>query len=67
MKKFMACALSTCMVAATLVGCEKTPAVEPGTDPVDPGQKPAVTEPKDKTIELWAFTDEVPKMVVSGS
>ncbi|MBO4311043.1 MAG: carbohydrate ABC transporter substrate-binding protein [Lachnospiraceae bacterium] len=65
MKKFMACALSTCMVAATLVGCEKTPAVNTGDggNNGDGDNKPAVSEPKDKTIELWAFTDEVPKMV----
>ena len=42
MKKFMACALSVCMVAATLVGCTGGAAKN--------------------TINLWAFTDEVPGM-----
>ena len=68
MKKFMACALSVCMVAATLVGCEGSTPVTPA-DPADPAD-PVVTDPADPadpvgtkgTINLWAFTDEIPKM-----
>ena len=67
----MACALSACMVAATLVGCDKggtttttTPAPsgdgDTTTTAADPAPAPADGK---KVIELWAFTDEVPKMV----
>lgn len=67
MKKFMACALSVCMVAATLVGCETTTTPTPA-DPTNPSD-PVETDPADPVvgtskgvINLWSFTDEVPKM-----
>jgi len=70
MKKFMACALSTCMVAATLVGCDGTTPVTPvdtGDDTGSTTATPDTTEIKVENavgeINLWAFTDEVPGMV----
>ena len=70
MKKFMACALSTCMVAATLVACEPS---NPGTTPADPGTPsdpgtPAtpvepgetfepIAAPTDGTYGDWAITE----------
>ncbi len=71
MKKFMACALSACMVAATLVGCDKggTTTTTPDTSTGDGDTTATAADPAPapadgkKVIELWAFTDEVPKMV----
>ena len=69
MKKFMACALSTCMVAATLVGCTgNTPApVDNGDDNgdggdvvVDDGEGGDVQVPEgapEGTFGDWAVTD----------
>ena len=71
MKKFMACALSTCMVAATLVACDPnggtTPAPTPAT-PDDGGQTTApvdnggetfqpIPAPTDGTYGDWAITE----------
>ena len=60
MKKFMACALSTCMVAATLVGCDGTTPVTPvdtGDDTGSTTATPATTEIKVENavgeINLW--------------
>ncbi len=69
MKKLLACALGVCVLATTLVACDK-PAdpVTPDADPVaseDPSgeDESAPAAGKKGTINLWAFTDEVPKMV----
>ena len=70
MKKFMACALSTCMVAATLVACDNggstvtpTPSTDPGTTPapttVDNGGETfqPIAAPTDGTYGDWAITE----------
>ena len=70
MKKLLACALGVCVLATTLVACDKP------ADPVTPDADPVASEDttggdetdpapagKKGTINLWAFTDEVPKMV----
>ena len=63
MKKFMACALSTCMVAATLVGCDNGNAgVDTPVDPEQPGvenpETPEVPEnAPEGTFGDWAITD----------
>ncbi len=68
MKKLLACALGVCVLATTLVACDK-PAdpVTPDADPVASEDTTGGDEPapagKKGTINLWAFTDEVPKMV----
>lgn len=63
-KKLLSVLLSTAMVAALLVGCTGTPATS--ADPVDPTEpassEPVATGEKKGTINLYAFTDEVPKM-----
>ena len=70
MKKFMACALSTCMVAATLVACDNgttttttTTTTDPGTTTTttttaDPGQTfEPIAAPTDGTYGDWAITE----------
>ncbi len=64
MKKFMACALSTCMVAATLVGCTGGNVTPEVTNPDTP-DTPDVTTPGDDTTAAavegtygdWAITE----------
>ncbi|MBO4776291.1 MAG: hypothetical protein J5515_06725, partial [Lachnospiraceae bacterium] len=64
MKKFMACALSTCMVAATLVGCTGGNVTPEVTNPDTP-DTPDVTTPGDDTTATavegtygdWAITE----------
>ena len=52
MKKFMACALSTCMVAATLVACDN------GTTTTEPAQTfEPIAAPTDGTYGDWAITE----------
>ena len=76
MKKFMACALSVCMVAATLVGCDGNNNGGAVVDNGGNGGDGAVVVDNNNNggdgdgaasgktvINLWAFTDEIPKMV----
>ena len=79
MKKVIASVLSLAMVAALATGCQEdnkpsgvtptdpTGAVDPGVDPTD---APTTTAKRTMTfgtgaekINLWSFTDEIPKMV----
>ena len=67
MKKFTACALSVCMVAATLVGCEpkgqnQNANPNPDPDPIE-NPDPAPAPAPGGVIELYSFTDEVPTIV----
>ena len=66
MKKFTACALSVCMVAATLVGCNGNGG-NVTVDPASPAatDTPATTAPAADggVLEVYAFTDEVPGMI----
>ncbi len=71
MKKLLACALGVSVLATTLVACtsgaqpESSAPANGGGEEVSSEQ--GTTEPaggeKKGTINLWAFTDEVPKMV----
>ncbi len=72
MKKLLACALGVCVLATSLVACTSDePAVTPddgaanvgSEDSGNDGADPAPSGDKKGTINLWAFTDEVPKMV----
>ena len=51
MKKFMACALSTCMVAATLVACDNGTTTTTTTTTTEPAT------PTDGTYGDWAITE----------
>ncbi len=67
MKKFTACALSVCMVAATLVGCNNggagvTPATPSGSGETS-GSGEVAPAPEGGVIEVYAFTAEVPGMI----
>jgi len=77
-KKLLSVLLGTAMVASLLAGCNSTaaPAEAPATEeaaPAEDAEEPAATEEEapaedaaatgDNVINLYAFTDEVPKMV----
>lgn len=75
-KKLCSVVLSVAMVATLLAGCGSTPAEAPATEapaaeeaaPADEAEAPAAEEAAapaegDNVINLYAFTDEVPKMV----
>ena len=69
MKKTFAIILSLMLILATLAGCASTPAAEPAAE--EPAteaatEAPAAEEPAaagDKVINIYTFTDEVPKML----
>ena len=78
MKKLIASILCACMISTLLVGCgdtgsTDTPApVEEGGETEEPAEEPAETPADEenagsgdasKTINVWAFTDEVPGMI----
>ncbi len=73
-RKFLACVLSTCMVAGTLAGCGETPAPATGDDTTPTTGEETTTEPEAVTdtiavegavgtIYVCSFTDEVPGMI----
>ena len=73
-RKFLACVLSTCMVAGTLAGCGEvatTPDTQPtdGGEVVDAGTDTGATtdtitvDDAVGTIYVCSFTDEVPGMI----
>ena len=79
MKKFLACMLCGCMVASMLTGCgggdSSAPAADSGSEsaPAADESAPAADESApaadagaaggSDTINVWAFTDEVPGMI----
>ncbi|MEA5049822.1 MAG: carbohydrate ABC transporter substrate-binding protein [Eubacteriales bacterium] len=71
MKKTFAIILSLMLILATLVGCAGTPAAEPATEATEATAAEAATEAPaaepaasgDKVINIYSFTDEVPKML----
>lgn len=70
MKKLLASVLCACMVVPLLVGCGNNGSTTPDTPPATEGgttEAPAADKTgsgdASKTINLWAFTDEVPGMV----
>ena len=70
MKKIITLAMALLMVLAVLLsGCGSSPAQEAAPAPAPSGEAPeattttTVTEGSLGTINLWSFTDEIPKMV----
>ena len=71
MKKTFAIILSLMLILATLAGCAGTPAAEPATEATEATAAEAATEAPaaepaasgDKVINIYTFTDEVPKML----
>ena len=71
MKKMIAGLLCGCMIAASLTGCGKAPASDGGATEKAAGAEAekaadkteASSDSGSKVINVWSFTDEVPKMI----
>lgn len=71
MKKIIAALLCTSMIAASLMGCGSNgsapaaggDAAAPAAEGNEAGTETASSESGSKVINVWSFTDEVPKMI----
>lgn len=64
MKKLIATSLCAVLALGCLTACgEKTPAANSGSEGGNAPVADATNDPAVKTINVWAFTDEVPNMI----